>query len=156
MNDFVCFFVCFFQKSVSTQKRKIAENLRFSTILVWSEWRDLNSRPLDPQSSALPTAPHPDIQFCGVLFDPANAIITQNIKKSSIILKKLQKLFISKSKAYAVTPYKPCQLFCFEILKDNVKLCAFDGEVSQCSALCILREYENSAVGASLIRDNSV
>ncbi len=26
----------------------------------WSEWRDLNSRPLDPQSSALPTAPHPD------------------------------------------------------------------------------------------------
>ena len=29
-------------------------------IIVWSEWRDLNSRPLDPQSSALPTAPHPD------------------------------------------------------------------------------------------------
>ena len=27
----------------------------------WSEWRDLNSRPLDPQSSALPTALHPDI-----------------------------------------------------------------------------------------------
>ena len=26
----------------------------------WSEWRDLNSRPLDPQSSALPTALHPD------------------------------------------------------------------------------------------------
>ena len=30
-------------------------------IIVWSEWRDLNSRPLDPQSSALPTALHPDI-----------------------------------------------------------------------------------------------
>lgn len=28
----------------------------------WSEWRDLNSRPLDPQSSALPAAPHPDNQ----------------------------------------------------------------------------------------------
>ena len=27
----------------------------------WSEWRDLNSRPLDPQSSALPTAPHPEM-----------------------------------------------------------------------------------------------
>ncbi len=27
---------------------------------IWSEWRDLNSRPLDPQSSALPTAPHPE------------------------------------------------------------------------------------------------
>ena len=25
----------------------------------WSEWRDLNSRPLDPQSSALPAALHP-------------------------------------------------------------------------------------------------
>ena len=34
--------------------------LRIKTIvLIWSEWRDLNSRPLDPQSSALPTAPHP-------------------------------------------------------------------------------------------------
>ena len=33
-------------------------------IIVWSEWRDLNSRPLDPQSSALPTALHPDILFC--------------------------------------------------------------------------------------------
>ena len=30
------------------------------TLKNWSEWRDLNSRPLDPQSSALPTAPHPD------------------------------------------------------------------------------------------------
>ncbi len=29
----------------------------------WSEWRDLNSRPLDPQSSALPTAPHPDMTW---------------------------------------------------------------------------------------------
>ena len=30
-------------------------------IITWSEWRDLNSRPLDPQSSALPAAPHPVI-----------------------------------------------------------------------------------------------
>lgn len=29
-------------------------------MISWSEWRDLNSRPLDPQSSALPAAPHPD------------------------------------------------------------------------------------------------
>ena len=37
-------------------------------IIVWSEWRDLNSRPLDPQSSALPTALHPDFSLllsCG-------------------------------------------------------------------------------------------
>ena len=32
-------------------------------IIVWSEWRDLNSRPLDAQSSALPTALHPDVLF---------------------------------------------------------------------------------------------
>ena len=29
---------------------------------IWSEWRDLNSRPLDPQSSTLPAALHPDLQ----------------------------------------------------------------------------------------------
>ena len=39
--------------------KKIPETLRFQGFC-WSEWRDLNSRPLDPQSSALPTAPHPD------------------------------------------------------------------------------------------------
>ena len=30
-------------------------------VLIWSEWRDLNPRPLPPQGSALPTAPHPDL-----------------------------------------------------------------------------------------------
>ena len=29
----------------------------------WSEWRDLNSRPRDPKSRTLPTAPHPDNLF---------------------------------------------------------------------------------------------
>ena len=43
----------------SLGKRKESEReLRSDSF--WSEWRDLNSRPLDPQSSALPTAPHPD------------------------------------------------------------------------------------------------
>ena len=28
--------------------------------LLWSEWQDLNLRPLPPQGSALPAAPHPD------------------------------------------------------------------------------------------------
>ena len=28
---------------------------------IWSEWHDLNVRPLPPQGSALPTAPHPDL-----------------------------------------------------------------------------------------------
>ncbi len=30
-------------------------------LFLWSEWRDLNPRPLGPEPSALPTALHPDI-----------------------------------------------------------------------------------------------
>ena len=40
----------------------------------WSEWRDLNSRPLDPQSSALPAAPHPD----SVVVASATCVIIQD------------------------------------------------------------------------------
>ena len=36
-------------------------------IITWSEWRDLNSRPLDPQSSALPAAPHPVVPKLNLL-----------------------------------------------------------------------------------------
>ena len=47
----------------SFHQKKKSDSFRYSRIktieLIWSEWRDLNSRPLDPQSSALPTAPHP-------------------------------------------------------------------------------------------------
>ena len=32
-------------------------------IISWSEWRDSNSRHLEPKSSALPTGPHPDIAY---------------------------------------------------------------------------------------------
>ena len=52
--------------------RKYRKKYRFLTKMVkhryfpWSEWRDLNSRPLDPQSSALPTAPHPDDVYCSM------------------------------------------------------------------------------------------
>ena len=30
-------------------------------IIVWSEWRDSNSRPPAPKAGALPTAQHPDL-----------------------------------------------------------------------------------------------
>ena len=47
----------------SFHQKKKSDSFRYSRIktieLIWSEWRDLNSRPLDPQSSALPAAPHP-------------------------------------------------------------------------------------------------
>lgn len=48
------------------QKRRTSTTQMRIEVLVWSEWRDLNSRPLDPQSSALPTAPHPDVAHCNV------------------------------------------------------------------------------------------
>ena len=38
-----------------------------SRLFLWSEWRDLNSRPLDPQSSALPAAPHPVVPKLNLL-----------------------------------------------------------------------------------------
>ena len=44
---------------VFREKTKSPETVAVSG-QIWSEWRDLNSRPLDPQSSALPTALHPD------------------------------------------------------------------------------------------------
>ena len=47
------------------EKTEKPETFRFRAFY-WSEWRDLNSRPLDPQSSALPTALHPVILFVAV------------------------------------------------------------------------------------------
>ena len=42
-------------KSSSIHKKKVW------IFIFWSEWRDLNPRPLGPEPSALPTALHPEI-----------------------------------------------------------------------------------------------
>ena len=46
------------------QKKKF-DSFRYSRIktieLIWSEWRDSNSRPPHPKCGALSTAPHPDL-----------------------------------------------------------------------------------------------
>ena len=34
---------------------------------LWSEWRDLNPRPLPPQGSALPPEPHPDYPTANII-----------------------------------------------------------------------------------------
>ena len=70
-----------------TEKRKKTDNLK-AISLFWSEWRDLNSRPLAPQSSALPTAPHPAILFRLSFSNSTNAIITQKPEMSSNFSKK--------------------------------------------------------------------
>ena len=36
-------------------------------VRLWSEWGDLNSRPLGPEPSALPTALHPEIIFAIII-----------------------------------------------------------------------------------------
>ena len=71
------------------KKRKVSVHLCYEHSL-WSEWRDLNSRPLDPQSSALPTAPHPDILFWLRFRNSTNAIITQKPEMSSNFFKKIK------------------------------------------------------------------
>ena len=43
---------------VSFNKKRRRERLKSAT--TWSEWGDLNSRPLGPEPSALPTALHPE------------------------------------------------------------------------------------------------
>ena len=48
-----------YEKPLKT-KEKSTENSCF-LCFSWSEWQDLNLRPLPPQGSALPTAPHPDL-----------------------------------------------------------------------------------------------
>ena len=59
--------ICFCLKDIlnTNDKSEPIPHLEDSVriIIDWSEWRDLNSRPLDPQSSALPTALHPDLFF---------------------------------------------------------------------------------------------
>ena len=43
--------------------RKTEKPLRFLGFLFWSEWGDLNPRPLGPEPSALPAALHPGYLF---------------------------------------------------------------------------------------------
>ena len=61
----VCVFLIFSPFVRLAEKTEKPETFRFRAFY-WSEWRDLNSRPLDPQSSALPTALHPVILFVAV------------------------------------------------------------------------------------------
>lgn len=56
---------------------------------MWSEWGDLNSRLLEPKSSALPTGLHPDIQFYMVV----NADFTQ--KDNQCQEKTVEKRFLA-------------------------------------------------------------
>ena len=49
---------CLGQSRESTKKKPTAYVAM--GFLMWSGWRDLNTRPLRPERSALPTAPHPD------------------------------------------------------------------------------------------------
>ena len=57
-------FVLLDNKTKKSRNRCISTASR---LFLWSEWRDLNSRPLDPQSSALPAAPHPVVPKLNLL-----------------------------------------------------------------------------------------
>ena len=79
--------------STLTQKQKVLKPLRFQDFY-WSEWRDLNSRPLDPQSSALPTALHPDI-FLMLSRGSQLVHISMPIKKMQALFQKKFKKFLN-------------------------------------------------------------
>ena len=76
-----------FQEILRDKQRKIGN---LTTPDFWSEWQDLNLRPLPPQGSALPAAPHPDFATL-VLYHIF-------LFKSSLFLKKVN-LFFSRFKA---------------------------------------------------------
>ena len=56
--NFRAFYGVYLLKRINTASHCVAT---ISGILLWSECGDLNPGPLDPQSSTLPTAPHPDV-----------------------------------------------------------------------------------------------
>ena len=60
---------------VQVPKNKEEYQLIVDTLLLWSEWRDLNPRPLPPQGSALPPEPHPDFVLQDCLPCPQRLIL---------------------------------------------------------------------------------
>ena len=73
----------------------LTQNCINIALVLWSEWRDLNSRPLDPQSSALPTAPHPDILFLGYGFVTQRMLLYHRNRKCQDLFLILFKYFLS-------------------------------------------------------------
>ena len=48
------------------ERKKSATGVPVNDFL-WSEWRDLNPRPLGPEPSTLPSALHPDVSLLGIV-----------------------------------------------------------------------------------------
>ena len=77
-------------------------------IIVWSEWRDLNSRPLDPQSSALPTALHPDIQLLLFCIGVSLIILARLSTKCKSFFQNFKKYFPKKVSGILLTNSFAC------------------------------------------------
>ena len=89
----IMFALCLGQGAwVQDKKQKVLKPLRFQDFY-WSEWRDLNSRPLDPQSSALPTALHPDVYFLLLRIGDSLVILTRPKTKCKPFFHFFQKFF---------------------------------------------------------------
>ena len=83
----------FWFRKLKMKNKKSWNHFGFRTFN-WSEWRDLNSRPLDPQSSALPTALHPDI-FLMLSRGSQLVYISMPIKKMQALFQKNLKKFLN-------------------------------------------------------------
>ena len=51
----------------SPPTKKVDTERQMTFCVYWSEWRDLNPRPLPPQGSALPPEPHPDYPTANII-----------------------------------------------------------------------------------------
>ena len=90
---------------------------------LFSEWLDLNQRPLPPQGSALPTAPHPDIR-CAlsvtacILYHSFTLLSIPTTQKNQYFWKRKSKAaFCEKQRVNSVAEcrfwlrFKACKIF---------------------------------------------
>ena len=85
-------------------------------MLIWSEWRDSNSRHPGPKPGALPTGPHPDIELreiarCGQICGQGNSttVLPNFQRKQSGVIAKIKgsKQHFGKSNRFGVPAPKP-------------------------------------------------
>ena len=80
------------KKNQTRRNRSLSQKSTLSRAFSWSEWLDLNQRPLPPQGSALPTAPHPDIES---LFRFRALLVYHKTAVQSILFCKIKRRILS-------------------------------------------------------------
>ena len=95
--------------------------------LLWSEWRDSNSRHPGPKPGALPTGPHPEILFdYGQICGQRNSITKfRNFQEGK------RAEFYEKTKKFA--PLWGATAFCVQAPKANCVCCVYRKSILRCA-----------------------